>query len=121
MILRRDTKVNKGTIVLARFPFTDFTSEKRRPALIISANNENKNDLIIAFISSVVPENLTAADLVLPINEPELKETRLHKTSVVRFDKIMTIEKNLITGEIGNLPAKFIYEADKRLKIVFGL
>lgn len=113
--------MNKGIIVLARFPFTDFTSEKRRPTLIISADNENKNDLIIAFISSVVPENPAAADLILPIENHELKETRLRKTSVVRFDKIMTIEKNLISGEIGNLPHRFIHEADKRLKIVFGL
>lgn len=113
--------MKKGTIVLARFPFTDFTSEKRRPALIISAHNEDKNDLIIAFISSVVPENPAATDLTLSIDDPELRETRLHKTSVVKFDKIMTIAKDMITGEIGNLPSKFIPEIDKKLKTVFGL
>ena len=51
--------MKKGTIVLTRFPFTDFSSGKRRPAIVISAKNENKGDVIIVFISSVIPADLS--------------------------------------------------------------
>ena len=113
--------MKKGTIVLTRFPFTDFSSEKRRPAVIISADNERKSDVIIAFISSVIPTNLFPTDLLLSQDDPDFFQTQLHKTSVIRFDKIMTIEKELIAGELGNLPMELNYEIDKKLKIVFGM
>ena len=113
--------MKKGAIVLTRFPFTDFSSEKRRPAVIISAENENKNDVIIAFISSVIPIKVQITDLLLSQGHTDFTETGLHKTSIIRLDKIMTIEKELITGEIGCLPKKLITEIDNKLKMVFGL
>ena len=36
-----------GSIVLARFPFTDFSGEKLRPALIISRDNERRSDVVL--------------------------------------------------------------------------
>lgn len=113
--------MKKGTIVLTRFPFTDFTSEKRRPAVVISADNENKNDVIIAFISSVIPAKFQFTDLLLAQDDNYFTVTGLHKTSVIRLDKIMTVEKELITGEIGYVSAKLITEIDNKLKLVFGL
>ncbi len=44
--------MKKGTIVLVKFPFTDLSSAKRRPALVISDQGKTKNDVIVAFISS---------------------------------------------------------------------
>jgi len=42
----------KGKIILIPFPFTDQSSSKRRPALILL---ERKNDVVVAFISSRIP------------------------------------------------------------------
>ena len=113
--------MKKGTIVLAIFPFTDLNSVKRRPALVISTDNEGKRDVIIAFISSVVTENSLSTDLILNEKDKNFSTTGLHKTSVIKFDKIMTIEKSLLIGEIGSTPIELMYEIDKRIKIVFGL
>lgn len=41
----------KGKIVLIPFPFTDLTTTKLRPALVI---NEGRNEVIVAFISSKI-------------------------------------------------------------------
>ena len=43
---------NFGKIVLIPFPFTDLTSSKVRPALIISEQNNRSEDVIVAFITS---------------------------------------------------------------------
>lgn len=40
--------MKKGDIVLVSFPFTDFSGDKVRPALVLSAS---ALDVIIAFIS----------------------------------------------------------------------
>jgi len=42
----------KGKIVLIRFPFTNLTSSKRRPALVLL---EKDFDVVVAFISSKIP------------------------------------------------------------------
>ena len=44
---------NRWDIILVPFPFTDLTTYKKRPALIISPEEYNTGqDLIIAFITS---------------------------------------------------------------------
>jgi len=42
-----------GSIVLTRFPFTDLSGDKRRPALVVSRDNDRRSDLIVCFITSV--------------------------------------------------------------------
>ena len=43
----------RGDVVLVRFPFTDLTTTKKRPALVISTDfyNQSQINLIIAAIT----------------------------------------------------------------------
>ncbi len=41
-----------GSVVLTRFPFTDLTGDKLRPALVISRDNHRREDVVLAFITS---------------------------------------------------------------------
>lgn len=113
--------MKKGTVVLTPFPFTDLTTTKRRPAVIVSKVIPQKNDVVVAFISSVIPSRLSETDLLVDQNEPDFRNSGLLKTSVIKVDKLLTIEKHILTGEIGNLPERFIKELDKRLKLTFDL
>ncbi len=47
-------RLRRGDIVLVPFPFTDLTAEKLRPAIIVSPDPQGV-DIVIAFISSVMP------------------------------------------------------------------
>lgn len=42
-----------GSIVLARFPFTNLSGDKRRPALVVSRDNHRRADLVVCFVTSV--------------------------------------------------------------------
>jgi mRNA interferase MazF len=68
----------KGKIVLIPFPFTDLTSTKLRPALVLT---EGEKDCVVAFISSKVPSELSSTELSIQDHE-EFADTGLKRTSV---------------------------------------
>ncbi len=53
------TGYKRGDIVLVSFPFTDLSSSKRRPALVVSPDsfNDAGADLVLAAITSQVTED----------------------------------------------------------------
>ena len=91
-----------GSIVLARFPFTDLSGDKRRPALVISRDNDRRPDVIVCFITSVQRSGLDMA----PIGATA--ETGLKVHSLVRFDKLATLDRSVIAGRIGAAPAGWL-------------
>jgi mRNA interferase MazF len=72
-------------IVLTRFPFTDLTSVKRRPAIVLSRRKSHSADVIVAFISSVVPSMPDSSDFVLETSHPDFARTGLKETSVFKW------------------------------------
>jgi hypothetical protein len=44
-----DSGLKRGSVVLAIYPFTDLSSAKRRPALVVSASDRPGRDCILAF------------------------------------------------------------------------
>ena len=91
-----------GSIVLTRFPFTDLSGEKRRPALVVSHNNEHRPDLVVCFITSVARSRPDAAPLLATAR------TGLKVLSLVRFDKLATLDRSIITGKLGDAPADWL-------------
>ncbi len=92
-----------GTIVLTRFPFTDLTSSKRRPAVVLSKVNPNDPDVIVGFISSVMPKTVSETDFVLSTTNNDFLKTGLKTTSVFKMDKLATLDSSIFTGELGDV------------------
>jgi len=44
-----DDRLKRGSVVLVIYPFTDLSSAKRRPALVVSATERSGRDCILAF------------------------------------------------------------------------
>jgi mRNA interferase MazF len=88
-----------GSIVLTRFPFTDLSGDKRRPALVLSRNNDRRSDLVVCFITSVPRTGPDMAPLAATTG------TGLKVPSVVRFDKLATLDRSVIAGKLGDAPA----------------
>jgi mRNA interferase MazF len=108
----------KGKIVLVHFPFTDLTATKLRPALVI---HESDQDVVVAFISSRVPAHLSAADLLVSEDHSAFRDTGLKVSSIIKFDKIATVSKDLIEGEIGGITTDLAGKGNAIMKRVFSL
>ena len=107
--------MDKKTIVLTKFPFTDLSSTKRRPAVIISKVTDSEPDVIVSFISSVIPETPKETDYILETTHKDFDQTGLKKTSVFKMDKLATLEKSLFTGELGTISDDIYQELKIRL------
>ena len=108
------TGIPFGAIVLTDFPFTDLTAAKRRPALVISTENDRRTDIIVAYITSI-PRNDPDAKAIAPT-----AGTGLKVASSVRFDKIATINKDIIAGRIGDADPVWLNAAREVFFGVFG-
>ena len=103
-----------GAVVLARFPFTDLSGDKRRPALVVSRDNGRRADVVVCFITSVPRSGPDAAPIAATTG------TGLKVPSVVRFDKIATLDKSVITGKLGDAPPAWLAAHRATFFGVFG-
>jgi mRNA interferase MazF len=113
--------LQRGNVVLVPFPFTDLTTERLWPAVMISVNPQ-KFGVIIAFISSVVsPGELSETDYLLRQDNPDFVKTGLKKTSTFRMRKLLTIERNRIIRRLGRVSPAIQKKLDIRLRQAVGL
>ena len=103
-----------GAIVLARFPFTDLSGDKRRPALVVSCDNARRADVVVCFITSVPRSGPDAAPIAATPG------TGLKVPSVVRFDKMATLDKSVVTGRLGEAPPAWLAAHRATFFGVFG-
>lgn len=108
----------KGKIVLLPFPFTDLTAAKIRPALVLC---ETEHDVVIAFISSKFPSILSFADIPIKTADPGFSASGLKVDSVIKLDKIATVLKSLIVGELGELDTELRERTNTKMRELFQI
>jgi mRNA interferase MazF len=114
--------MTRGKIVLAPFPFTDLSGNKLRPALVISNSTRTGEDVILAFISSVFdPSRLSSADELLLDVDPDFPSSGLKVSSVFKMDKLATVQRKIIRGELGEVSARLQLKIDEKLKAALAL
>jgi mRNA interferase MazF len=88
-----------GDIVIVSFPFTDLVSYKARPAVVIRQTLDKHQDVILSLISSVVPQILSPLQMLLKPNSTN----NLRALSVIKIERIATVENDKILSVIGKL------------------
>ncbi|ADG81028.1 type II toxin-antitoxin system PemK/MazF family toxin [Thermincola potens] len=98
----------QGDILLIPIPFSDLTSNKKRPVLVLSNNNYNSKteDIVVAAITS----NLTAKDYIVMLTSNDLDEGTLKVDSCIRVDKIYTLSQSIVISKFGAVK-KYIIDA----------
>ena len=112
--------LSRGDVVITRFPFTDLSDAKPRPALVIGADSTGR-DCILAYISRVVPGHTGVCDFVLRPGDPEFPSTGLRFPSVFRMDKVATLDRTLVSSRLGRVGPRIGREVDCRLRAALGL
>lgn len=105
--------MKKGDLVVVPFPFTDLSSRKRRPACVLLSNGRN---VVLAFITTKL------------LYEPEFsvqlspsKMNGLKRDSIIRIDKIATLDVDLIVGLLGEISTAKVKELNKKMIEIYRL
>ena|SRR3989338_7980781 len=110
----------RGKIVLVPFPFTDLSAHKVRPALIVSNPKHLDKHVIVTFITSQsnAPEKTS---VVVSKRMRTFSKTGLKMGSTIRCDKLASLEKTIVLGEIGEAPTTIMSRVSRCLKVVLHL
>jgi hypothetical protein len=73
-----------GEIYLARFPFGDVPGMKLRPVLLVTGTVGPVPEVLVAYISSVLPAQPLPSDLILDPTQPAFQRTNLKVPSALR-------------------------------------
>src|SRR5690606_20523927 len=98
-------------------PFTDLSTNKKRPALIISPKEYNSGpDVLVMFVTSKLSREKRPGDYKIK----RWKEAGLPKASMTRM-KLATIKKKLILKKFAQLEPEDIRGLKENLKEFFGM
>ncbi len=103
----------KGDIVLIPFPFSDLSSIKNRPCLVVATLKGE--DIILCQITSQAREDKDA----IAITEKDFQKGKLNITSYARPTKIFTADTTIIISKIGELQEIKIKEVENKLCEIF--
>src|SRR4030067_2321126 len=93
--------LKQRNIILIPIPFTDLTSQKKRPAIIISNDkyNETHEDIVVVALTS----NVESRDFTIMLTNDDMEEGALKVTSMIRADKIYTLNKSIALKTFGRV------------------
>jgi len=104
----------KGDVVVLPFPFSDLSSSKKRPALVIA--DLQGDDLILCQITTVTRKDGYAVFL----SKDDFKEGSLPAPrSLIRTNKIFTADISLIHYRRGSLKPDKVREVEDKLTEIF--
>jgi hypothetical protein len=106
-------------VVLASFPFGGSAGMKLRP--VLAGLLGTVPEVLVAYISSVMPPALLPSDLVLDPTRPDHATTNLKAKSVVRLHKLATIHARNVVRRLGTLPPSLRIEVDHKLRALLKL
>ena len=103
----------RGDVVLIPFPFTDLSSLKQRPVLVLShrAYNGSSPDFIVCGITSV----LSGRPHAIPLLPTDMARGSLPLESRIRADKIFTLHQSLVKRRLGRVKPGVLAEVKKEL------
>jgi mRNA interferase MazF len=91
------TAYEKGDIILVPFPFSELTSMKKRPALVM-ASIEHRDELICMMLTST-----SNIDISVDVPIKKMGGTGLPKPTVARTSRLFTLKSILVYKKLGKI------------------
>ena len=115
------TSYKKGDVILALFPDSNLQTAKKRPVLIVQADDLQTNlpQIIVAMVTSNLSRKDHTSRVLIELSTTIGKESGLLSDSVIATDNLATLHEKFIYKKLGNLSD--MSEVEKALAHTFGL
>jgi len=90
-------KFIKGDVVVAPFPYSDLTTSKKRPALVIAPLEGD--DVILCQITSQMKKD----DYSISLQNADFKSGTLHQNSFIRPNRLFTADARIVLYKAGDI------------------
>jgi mRNA interferase MazF len=117
----RMTNYKRGDVILALFPDSNLQTAKKRPVLIVQADNLQTNlpQIIVAMITSNLSQKSPPSRVLIELTTPDGKQSGLISDSLIAADNHATLHEKFIDKKLGSLPD--MQAIEKALAHIFGL
>lgn len=110
-----------GEIHLAPFPFGGTVGAKTRPVLLLTGPLGTVPEVLVAYITSIIPAKLLATDIVLDPAQADYSGTNLKAKSLLRLHKLATIHESNLARYLGRISATTQMLVDSKLRSLLNL
>jgi mRNA interferase MazF len=110
-----------GEIYLAQFPFGDTPGMKLRPVLLLTEAVGPIPEVLVAYISSVIPTHALASDLLLDPSQAQFRSTNLKVKSTLRLHKMATIHTSSLARHLGEIDGPTLNTVSNKLRDLLKL
>jgi mRNA interferase MazF len=105
---------SRGEVVLVRYPFSDLSGSKIRPAVIVSTPHTSQDVFILPLTSQTT--SLRTGEFVLK----DWSQAGLNVETAAKRG-VYTVHQNLVAQIVGNLSAPDLNDLDDALRLWLGL
>lgn len=111
--------VQRGDVVFLRFPFSDGSGSKMRPAVVVQSNRDNlrmESTIVVLITGNTRLVGKEPGHILIDLNTPEGKASGLKYTSVVNTHSLFTLKRTLIDEVIGEMSPNLMMQIDTELR-----
>ena len=98
-----------------------FPGMKLRPVLLLTGSIGSVPEVLVAYISSVLPVQPLSSDLIVDPATPEFQSTHLKVPSALRLHKLATVHCSSLVRHLGALQPEQQLSVGEKLRVLLGL
>ncbi|MEK6257949.1 MAG: type II toxin-antitoxin system PemK/MazF family toxin [Planctomycetota bacterium] len=117
-------KVQRGDVVFLRFPFSDGSGSKVRPAVVVQRDIDNQrldSTVVMLITGNKTLVGKEPGHILIDIGSEDGKSSGLGFNSVVNVHALFTLHTNQIREVIGSLSASLMSLVDQQLRLSLDL
>lgn len=104
-----------GEVVVIKYPFSDLSQSKLRPALLLGKLPGEHDDWLVCMISSRTRQQVDDFDEVVELDDPDFSQSGLKSASVIRIGRLLVVEGKLFPGALGTISTERLQRVRSRL------